>query len=316
MAKLTLADITATYAATTQMNQNNTDIEAAIENTLSRDGTAPNTMSAELDMNSNKVINVADGVADADGANLGQVTNLITEQSGDFGGTANASQINITDAGGYYDSSTVETALQEVFSDLEANTTGEGASRIGIEDSGTLITATDVEGALAELATGQATATITTEGIVELATAAELDAGTADKIPDGAAFDASDNYSNDSGTFMITWDTGFTSSPTSTFEYVRFGKFVTVTVQNSFASTSNSVDWSASVASWPSDLRPATQSQRPMCAVTDNGVDDWGTMSLSTTGFVQLNYGADFAGWTASGDKGFPQIITMTYSLY
>lgn len=60
MAKLTLTDITSGYASTTAINANNAAIEAALENTLSRDGTSPNTMSADLDMNGNDILNVGD----------------------------------------------------------------------------------------------------------------------------------------------------------------------------------------------------------------------------------------------------------------
>lgn len=58
MAKLTLTDTSAGYNLTTTVNANNTAIEAAVENTLSRDGTSPNTMGAELDMNSNQITNL------------------------------------------------------------------------------------------------------------------------------------------------------------------------------------------------------------------------------------------------------------------
>lgn len=61
MAKLTLTDLASLANETSflaQLNQNFADIEAAIEITLSRDGTLPNTMSADLDMNSNDINNV------------------------------------------------------------------------------------------------------------------------------------------------------------------------------------------------------------------------------------------------------------------
>lgn len=58
MAKLTLSDITTVVNAPTSINANSALIEAALENTLSRDGTAPNTMGANLDMNSNRIINL------------------------------------------------------------------------------------------------------------------------------------------------------------------------------------------------------------------------------------------------------------------
>jgi hypothetical protein len=60
VAKLTLNDITAGTKATTLINNNFALIEQAFENTLSRDGTTPNMMDAELDMNSNDINNVDD----------------------------------------------------------------------------------------------------------------------------------------------------------------------------------------------------------------------------------------------------------------
>lgn len=64
MAKLTLDDINTGYLSTTQLNQNFTDIETALENTLSRDGTSPNQMESDLDMNGSDVINVGTLSAD------------------------------------------------------------------------------------------------------------------------------------------------------------------------------------------------------------------------------------------------------------
>lgn len=59
--KITLNDVGNLIDATTAKNTINTNsatIETAFENTLSRDGTAPNTMSAPLDMDSNQIINL------------------------------------------------------------------------------------------------------------------------------------------------------------------------------------------------------------------------------------------------------------------
>lgn len=56
MAKLTLATVTGDAAVT--LNANFAAIVAAVENTLSRDGTTPNTMSASFDMNSNFILNL------------------------------------------------------------------------------------------------------------------------------------------------------------------------------------------------------------------------------------------------------------------
>ena len=62
MAKLTLNDVVAGYKATTAINANSAATEAAMEKTLSRDGTGPNTMTADLDMNGNSILNSANAL--------------------------------------------------------------------------------------------------------------------------------------------------------------------------------------------------------------------------------------------------------------
>lgn len=61
MSKLTLADINNLQNETTvvtQINNNSALIETALENTISRDGTSPNEMLADLDMNSYRILNL------------------------------------------------------------------------------------------------------------------------------------------------------------------------------------------------------------------------------------------------------------------
>ena len=53
-------------AATALINDNFKAVQDAIENTLSRDGTVPNYMDADLDMNSYRIINIADPKEDTD----------------------------------------------------------------------------------------------------------------------------------------------------------------------------------------------------------------------------------------------------------
>ena len=62
MAKLTLNTIVAGYKATTALNSNSAATVAAMEKTLSRDGTSPNTMTADLDMNGNSILNSANAL--------------------------------------------------------------------------------------------------------------------------------------------------------------------------------------------------------------------------------------------------------------
>lgn len=58
MAKLTLKTFASAFNSWQNLNFNNTATSTAMENTLSRDGTAPNQMGAVLDMNSNRIINL------------------------------------------------------------------------------------------------------------------------------------------------------------------------------------------------------------------------------------------------------------------
>ena len=64
-------------AATALINDNFKELQKAVENTLSRDGTAPNFMDADLDMNSYRIINSADPVEDNDIVNLKYVNERI-----------------------------------------------------------------------------------------------------------------------------------------------------------------------------------------------------------------------------------------------
>lgn len=83
MSKLTLNNvgnlIDATTAATT-INDNSAAIVAAMENTLSRDGTTPNQMGSDLDMNSHDILNVKE-IQLRDGTTLTQLPTSTSEGS-------------------------------------------------------------------------------------------------------------------------------------------------------------------------------------------------------------------------------------------
>lgn len=81
MSKLTLATVTnisgQEATALAAINANSDLIEAALENTLSRDGTSPNVMSTDFDMNTNDILNAGD--IEATTLTIGGVTLAGTE---------------------------------------------------------------------------------------------------------------------------------------------------------------------------------------------------------------------------------------------
>lgn len=80
MDKLTTSDLTSLQnetAAISTINANFALVETAIEKTLSRDGTSPNTMSANLDMNSNRVTNLPLPVSATEAASKTYVDTLV-----------------------------------------------------------------------------------------------------------------------------------------------------------------------------------------------------------------------------------------------
>ena len=209
MAKLTLADIAAGFGLITTYNANNALLEAALENTLSRDGTAPNTMSVDLDMNSQKIVNLLNGVNNQDAVTLSQLNTASIVVS-----TVAASAATLADAGGFYVSSTVEAAFAELFeapsettrrvlelatqaetntgtddarvitplklanatSLLQATETQKGA--LEIATSAEVITGTDNARSVTPAGLAALTTSETRDGLIELATQAEVDAGT------------------------------------------------------------------------------------------------------------------------------------------
>lgn len=77
--KVTLADLSSLSNATTAittLNSNSAAITTAMNNTLSRDGTSPNSMGANLDMNSNRIVNLPAPVALTEPARLQDIQNL------------------------------------------------------------------------------------------------------------------------------------------------------------------------------------------------------------------------------------------------
>lgn len=79
MAKLILSDLANLnndQTVITTINNNNAATETALENTLSRDGTTPNQMGANLDMNSWHILNLPEPSSDTDPVRLIDLTNV------------------------------------------------------------------------------------------------------------------------------------------------------------------------------------------------------------------------------------------------
>lgn len=96
MAKLTISTIAGSYASVAALNAAFDAIEAAIENTLSRDGTSPNAMAADLDMDSNEIVNLGPPSTGSSAARLVDIqsASIVTEFPSQSG---NADRIMKTD---------------------------------------------------------------------------------------------------------------------------------------------------------------------------------------------------------------------------
>lgn len=121
MAKLTLSDLSAfVNSGITLTNANWAALEAAIENTLSRDGTSPNAMGANLDMNSNRIINVDDAQQATDAVNLRQLSDSDATGAAsaqlrlDLLATSGATLINFIQAGTLPTTRTLEAKVREL----------------------------------------------------------------------------------------------------------------------------------------------------------------------------------------------------------
>lgn len=85
MAKFTpsnLTSLTNEASAVALINTNLANIATAMEKTLSRDGTSPNTMSANLDMNNNRIINLPDAVNDHEPVTKHQLDAVVLASGG------------------------------------------------------------------------------------------------------------------------------------------------------------------------------------------------------------------------------------------
>lgn len=79
MSKVTLQDVTSLtneQSALVNLNSNSAVIETAFDNTLSRDGTAPNQMEADLDMNSKRILNLIAPISSTEPLRLADIGSI------------------------------------------------------------------------------------------------------------------------------------------------------------------------------------------------------------------------------------------------
>lgn len=126
MAKLILSDIGSLVnheSARESINNNFTEIEQAVDELLSRDGATPNQMTADLDMNSKRIMNVADAITDGEAVNV-RTARKITADAGSG-----------------------DTAIRQ---DLASSASGKGAALVGFLQAGTGAVARTVASKLGE----------------------------------------------------------------------------------------------------------------------------------------------------------------------
>lgn len=73
MARYTKTSLGSNYASKQQIDSNLDDIKTAIDDTLSRKGDSPNAMEADLDMNSNQILNCVDATTPQEPVTLAQL---------------------------------------------------------------------------------------------------------------------------------------------------------------------------------------------------------------------------------------------------
>lgn len=99
MTKITLNDLSSLtsneQSAVNLINANNALIETASDNTLSRDGTSPNQMLADLDMNSQRILNLPTPSAGTDPLRLQDYNTLISGGTVTTGAPTNASYLTL-----------------------------------------------------------------------------------------------------------------------------------------------------------------------------------------------------------------------------
>lgn len=157
-------------------------------------------------------------------------------------------------------------------------------------------------------------ASATLQGIVELATQAEVDAGVdAERVITPVTLSSA--LAEESGTFVTSY-IGFTAPIDKTWTYVKRGSLVTIHTPQ-WAATSNATQFISVDGDVPVFLRPAT-TKMGLFIIMDNGTFVAGTIDINASS-GRLSFGSanlnGLGGFQASGSKGYRGDQTFTYSL-
>lgn len=116
------------------------------------------------------------------------------------------------------------------------------------------------------------------------------------------------------GTFTPTF-TGFASSPTGVVSWRKTGNVVTLIFNSTDNGTSNATTFA--LTNLPAALQPVYQQYVPIAGLADNGATLTGASLAVISGGATITFSKDLSGtaWTASGNKGFVDNSSITYSL-
>jgi hypothetical protein len=148
----TLSPINASYTGISKLNGHLEKVTTAFQNTLSRDGSTPNAMEADIDMNDNQLLNVGDPLLDGNAATKRYVDNIafgdnlgaILAASGDVRRVSNYAELTaLTAANGR-----INEGVYAVVGRLTAGDGGEGvwrysSSSVVAANGGTVLAAND-----------------------------------------------------------------------------------------------------------------------------------------------------------------------------
>jgi hypothetical protein len=290
MSKLTLNAVLVGYQSNLAINVNNGLIEAAMENTLSLDGTSPNQMQADFDLNNNNLLNVAtiNGISVTLLTDLGATVTLCQGYATTASASAAAAAISETNAAtsetnaGLSASSAATSAGNAATSETNA---GLSAGSASISESNAATSASNASTSESNASTSETNAAASALAASGSASSASTDAGTATTqagIATTQASNASTSASN-AATSETNAATSATNAYNSEVAAAASAASVGITLGTPVATTSGT---SVEFTGIPSGIKRITL----MVAGISNSIgDNWliqiGSGSYTTSGY-------------------------------